>query len=239
MKAVVLAAGEGTRLRPYTKVLPKPLLPLGERPMLDIILRQLAFYGFTEITVTAHWLRDAVRLFLNMMQDELPNVKLTYVAQDKLMGTAGGISSLPNLDDTFLVMNADVLTTMNYADIVRYHKEKGAALTIGMYNKTTKISLGVLEADADNNLVGYREKPEISTPVSMGIYVYDPAVLPYVPPDDYLDLPTLAKRLMDDGKRVVVYPFNGHWIDIGKPDEFEEAQKQYESLKHEFLPSQG
>lgn len=236
MKAVILAAGEGTRLRPYTKVLPKPLLPLGERPMLDIILRQLAHYGFTEIIVTAFWLRDAVRLFLQMMQDKLPNVKITYAAQDKLMGTAGGISSLPNLDDTFLVMNADVLTTMNYADLMRYHKEKGAVLTIGMYEKKTKISLGVLQMDADNNLIGYTEKPEISTPVSMGIYVYEPSVLAYVPPDDYLDLPTLAKRLMDDQKRVVVYPFSGHWIDIGKPEEFDEAREQYERLKHEFLP---
>jgi NDP-mannose synthase len=236
MKAVILAAGEGTRLRPYTKVLPKPLLPLGERPMLDILLRQLAYYGFTEITVTAFWLRDAIRLFLQMMQSELPNVKLTYVAQDKLMGTAGGISSLPNLDDTFLVMNADVLTTMNYADLMRYHKEKGAALTIGMYPKKIKISLGVLQMDADNNLLGYAEKPESSYPVSMGIYVFDPSALPYIPPNDYMDLPTLAKRLMDDQKRVVVYPFDGHWIDIGKPEDFTEAQEQYEKLKNEFLP---
>jgi NDP-mannose synthase len=236
MKAVILAAGEGTRLRPYTKVLPKPLLPLGERPMLDIIIRQLAHFGFTEITVTAFWLRDAIKLFLQMMQAELPNVKLTYVAQDKLMGTAGGISSLPGLDDTFLVMNADVLTTMNYAELMRYHKEKGSALTIGMYPKKIKISLGLLQYDNDNNLLGYAEKPESSYPVSMGIYVFDPLVLPYVPPNDYLDIPTLAKRLMDDQKRVVVYPFDGHWIDIGKPEDFTDAQEQYERLKAEFLP---
>jgi NDP-mannose synthase len=237
MKAVILAAGEGTRLRPYTKVLPKPLLPLGERPMLDIILRQLAYYGFTEITVTAFWLRDAIRLFLTMMQDELPNVKINYVPQDKLMGTAGGISSLAGLDETFLVMNADVLTTMNYADVMRYHKEKGAALTISKYEKKIKISLGVLQMDADNNLLGYAEKPESSYPVSMGIYVFEPSVLPYVPPNDYLDIPTLAKHLMDDQKRVVVYPFEGHWIDIGKPEDFADAQEQYERLKHEFLPT--
>jgi NDP-mannose synthase len=236
MKAVILAAGEGTRLRPYTKVLPKPLLPLGERPMLDIIMRQLAYYGFTEITVTAFWLRDAIRLFLNMMQDELPNVKINYVPQDKLMGTAGGISSLPGLDETFLVMNADVLTTMNYADVMRYHKEKGASLTISKYEKKIKISLGVLQMDADNNLLGYAEKPESSYPVSMGIYVFEPSVLPLVPPNDYLDIPTLAKQLMDDKKRVVVYPFEGHWIDIGKPEDFADAQEQYERLKHEFLP---
>ncbi|NWF71302.1 MAG: NTP transferase domain-containing protein [Chloroflexi bacterium] len=237
MKAVVLAAGEGTRLRPFTKVLPKPLLPVGEKPMLDIILRQLAHYGFTEIIVTACWLRESVRLFLQTMQQELPDVQLTYVGQDKLMGTAGGISSLPGLQgEAFLVMNADVLTTMNYGDLMRYHREKQAALTIGMYEKKVKISLGVLQADADHHLLGWAEKPETVHSVSMGIYVVDPSLLTYIPPDDYMDMPTLARQLISEGKPVRVYPFHGHWIDIGRPEDFTEAQEQFERLKDEFLP---
>jgi NDP-mannose synthase len=236
MKAVVLAAGEGRRLQPFTKVLPKPLLPLGDRPMLDITLRQLAHYGFTEINVTASHLRQSIKMFLHMLQPELPGVKLNYIEQDKLMGTAGGISSIPGLDEPFLVMNGDLLTTLNFANLMRYHLEHDALLTISQYEKKEHLSLGLLETDENNNLVNYLEKPERSYPISMGIYIYDPSILERVPANDFMDLPTLAMGLVRDGKTVVIYPFDGHWIDIGKPEDFADAQKRFEERKNEFLP---
>lgn len=236
MKAVILAAGKGTRLLPYTRVLPKPLLPIGETSMLEILIRQLAHYGFDEQIITVHHLGDLVVLFIEKLQHQMPNTQFTVVRQEKLMGTAGGVSALPGLDEPFLLLNADLLTTINYAQFLNYHRQQGGLLTVGIHINRVKSAFGVLELGAEGQVRGYREKPELEHPISMGIYGCDPAVLKYIPPDDFLDAPDLVNKLVADGQKVVGYQSDAYWLDIGRPDDFARAQDEFEAHKNLFLP---
>jgi NDP-sugar pyrophosphorylase family protein len=236
MKAVILASGKGTRLLPYTRVLPKPLLPVGETPMLAILIRQLAYYGFNEQIITVHHLGDLIELFVERFQRCLPGTRLKTVRQHKLMGTVGGVSALPGLDEPFLVVNADLLTTINYADFLEYHRQCGGLLTVGIHPHRTRLAFGVLDVQADGQILGYREKPEVEYPISMGIYGCDPALLAYIPPDDYLDAPDLVNRLVADRQKVVGYKSDAYWLDMGRPDDFTRAQEEFEAHRAEFLP---
>lgn len=236
MKAVILAAGKGTRLLPYTRVLPKPLLPIGETPMLEILVRQLAHYGFDEQMITVHHLGDLIELFVERLQHRLPHIHLTLVKQEKLMGTAGGVSALPGLDEPFLLLNADLLTTINYAHFMEYHRQAGGLLTVGVHVNRVKSAFGVLDLRSDGQVMGYREKPELEHPISMGIYGCDPDLLKYIPPDDFLDAPDLVNRLVADGQKVVGYTSDAYWLDIGRPDDFARAQDEFEAHKAHFLP---
>lgn len=236
MKAVILAAGKGTRLLPYTRVLPKPLLPIGTLPMLEILIRQLAYYGFNEQIITTCYLGDLIDVFVTGLQKRLPKVGLTLVHQEKLMGTVGGVSALPGLDEPFLLVNADLLTTMNYADFMAFHRQCGADLTVGIYRDRMKSAFGVLDLDATGDVKGFREKPELEVPVSMGIYACNPAVLRHIPPDDFMDAPDLVNRMIANGERVGGYINESFWLDIGRPDDFTRAQDEFEARRAQFLP---
>jgi len=237
MKAVVLAGGKGTRLEPYTTVFPKPLVPIGHRPILDIIIRQLAYYGFRDIVLNVGYLSELIRAYFQNGINDLENVNLSYHKEPKPTGTAGSLCSIPDLTETFLVMNGDILTTLNYTKLIAYHQEKGGILTIGMHEKLQKIDLGVIETDSNNFLSSYNEKPEKEYKVSMGIYVYEPAVLKYIEPDTYLDFPHLVQRLLDNGEKVVGYPCSDFWLDIGNHEDYEMAQKEFEHMKGQLLPN--
>ncbi|PJF40419.1 MAG: nucleotidyltransferase family protein [Chloroflexi bacterium] len=240
MKAVILAAGLGTRLRPYTHVLPKPLLPLGDRPILEILIAQLVHYGYDDIIVTTSYLSHVMETYFPMIERKYASAKFTLVKQEKLMGTAGGLSSLPGLgDEPFLVMNADVLTTMDYGALMQHHLQHDGVLTIGTYRKQVKIHLGVLDLDDTGNVIGYREKPEEHFMISMGVYIYSPEVLTYVPPDDYLDLPDLTAQLLADGQIVTTFHFDGYWLDIGRMEDFETAQHIFDENRRQFLPGEA
>jgi NDP-sugar pyrophosphorylase family protein len=236
MKAVILASGKGTRLLPYTRVLPKPLLPIGGKPMLEILIRQLAYYGFDEQIITVHYLGDLIGLFVEKLQNCLPGTRLTLVHQGKLMGTAGGVSALPGLDEPFLLINADLLTTMNYAHFLDYHRQHGGLLTVGIHSNRVKLAFGILNLNTNGEITGYSEKPEVQYPISMGIYGCDPAVLQFIPPDDYLDMPDLVNRVVAHEKHVVGYPSDAYWLDVGRPEDFMKAQSEFEDHSTEFLP---
>ena len=239
MKAVILAGGKGTRLEPYTTVLPKPLLPIGDRPVLDILIRQLAYYGFQDIVLSVGYLSELIRAyFINGIKD-LSHIKLTYVKENEPTGTAGSLRSIPGLTETFLVMNGDLLTTLDYDKLISYHRQKQGILTIAMHRKRIKINLGVMETDKDGFLASYVEKPEKIYNVSMGIYVYEPDVLKYIEPDTYLDFPHLVQRLLDKGEKVVAYPCDDFWFDIGNHDDFIKAQTEFQQLKDKILPPVG
>lgn len=236
MKAVILAGGKGTRLEPYTTVLPKPLVPIGDRPILDIIIRQLAHYGFKDVVLTVGYLAELIRAYFeNGLKDSI-GVKLSYVREHEPTGTAGSLRLIPGLDDTFLVMNGDLLTTLNYRKLISYHRKKGGILTIAMHRKRMKIDLGVMEADSECNLISYTEKPEKIYSVSMGIYVYEPKVLRYIKRDKYLDFPHLVQRLLDKGEKVIVYPCDDFWLDIGNHEDFINAQKEFGAIRGKILP---
>jgi NDP-sugar pyrophosphorylase family protein len=229
MKAVILAGGKGTRLKPYTTVFPKPLMPIGDKPILEIVVKQLKSHGFDEIIMAVGHLAELIMTFFNDGRKYGINIK--YTREDKPLGTAGGLGLLKKeLNETFLMMNGDVLTTLDFSDLVNYHKKNKAIATIALKKRAVKIDFGVPEVDEGNNIVGYTEKPEMEYLVSMGVYAFDPRILEYIRPNEYLDFPDLIKKLISNGETVKGYVYVGYWLDIGRPDDYERANKEIEEI---------
>jgi len=234
MRAVILAGGKGARLAPYTTVLPKPLMPIGEMPILEIVIRQLERHGFNDLTLAVGYLAELLMAYCG--DGSKFNVKLGYSREEKPLGTAGPIALVPDLHDTFLVMNGDLLTTIDYSAMLRYHRERGALATIACYQRDVKIDLGVIEVGADNWVENYIEKPTYHYAVSMGIYLFEPEILKYIPHYQHLDLPELVTKLMKNGQRVNVFNFDGYWLDIGRHDDYERAIEEFSAHRADFLP---
>jgi NDP-sugar pyrophosphorylase family protein len=233
MRAVILAGGKGTRLAPYTTVLPKPLLPVGEMPILEIVIRQLERYGFNDLTLAVGYLAELLMAYCG--DGSKFGVKLDYSREQQPLGTAGPIASISNLNETFLVMNGDLLTTIDYGAMLKYHHERGALATIACYQRDVKIDLGVIETDSDNWVSNYIEKPTYHYTVSMGIYIFEPAILNYIPSNQHLDLPQLVLNLIKAEKKVNVFNFNGYWLDIGRHDDYELAIEEFAAHRADFL----
>jgi NDP-mannose synthase len=234
MRAVILAGGKGTRLAPYTTVLPKPLMPVGEMPILEIVIRQLVQHGFSDLTLAVGHLAELLMAYCG--DGSKFGARLEYSREDHPLGTAGPISLISNLDQTFLVMNGDLLTTIDYGAMLEYHRERGALATIACFKRDVKIDLGVIEVDPENWVANYIEKPTYHYSVSMGIYIFEPGVLKYIPIGQRLDLPELVMKLMKAEKRVNVYHFDGYWLDIGRPDDYEKAIEEFSLHRESFLP---
>jgi len=218
MKAIILAGGKGTRLAPYTKILPKPLLPIGDMPILEVILRQLKHAGIQDVVLTVGHLSGLLKTFFR--NGEELGLNITYSYEKSPLGTAGPLSLVEGLDETFVVANGDVLTTLDLSDLIRFHKEQKALTTIAMHHREVKIDYGVLEWNGHNQIVSYTEKPSIDYWVSMGVYIFEPAVLAYIPKGQYLDFPDLVKKLLAAGENVAGYRFDGYWQDLGRPDDY-------------------
>jgi NDP-sugar pyrophosphorylase family protein len=237
-QAVILAGGKGTRLAPYTTVLPKPLLPIGEAPILDVVIRQLAGYGFGNITLAVGYLAHLIEAVLQ--DGSRHGVSLAYHREDEPLGTVGPLATMENLDGTFLMMNGDVLTTLDYGELYSAHLLSGNLLTVSTHIRTLRSDYGVLELDGDNGstrrVAGFREKPEFDHSVSMGVYVVDSRVRDYIPAGEAFDLPQLVWRLLEEGEQVGAYGYDGFWLDIGRHEDYAEAVVQYEELKDRFLP---
>lgn len=228
MKAVILAGGKGTRLKPYTTVFPKPLMPIGDKPILEIVIQQLKSYGFNEITIAVGHLAELIMTFFN--DGSKHGIKIRYTREDKPLGTAGPLALIKDeLKETFLMMNGDVLATIDYSDLINYHKRNKAIATIALNKREVHIDFGVVEID-DSKIVKYTEKPKISYLVSMGVYVFEPEILKYIRPNEYLDFPDLIKRLISNEETVKGYVYDGYWLDIGRPDDYERANKEIEVI---------
>ena len=232
MKAVILAGGKGTRLAPYTTVLPKPLMPIVDMPILEIVLKQLKGCGFSDIAIAVGHLASLIKAYFGDGSDF--GVRIQYILEATPLGTAGPLGNIEGLNDTFLVMNGDILTDLDYAKLVDYHRESGATMTIATHRRTVKIDFGVLET-ADGDVSKYIEKPTLEYLVSMGVYVMQPAVRDQIKRGEYLDLPDLVRLLLASGERVHTYPFEGRWLDIGRQEDFAEAQAQFEEHRDHFL----
>jgi NDP-mannose synthase len=234
MKAVVLAGGKGTRLAPYTRVLPKPLMPIGDMPILEILIRQMKNEGIDEVVLTVGHMAGLMRAFFSDGNDF--GIHVRYSVEEHPLGTAGPLAMVDGLEDTFLVTNGDVLTTLRFGDLVKFHKEQDAAATIAMHRRKVRIDLGVILCNGGADVVGYIEKPTYDYSVSMGIYVFEPRVLQYIPKGEYLDFPNLVHKLLGAREKVVGYPFEGYWQDLGRPDDYEQAGLDFERMRSEFLP---
>ena len=234
MKAVVLAGGKGTRLAPYTKILPKPLMPIGDMPILEVLLRQMKRAGINDVILTVGHLAELLHAFFQ--GGERYDLQIDYSIEDKPLGTAGPLSLVADrLTDTFLVTNGDVLTTLDLQKLIRSHKDSGAAATIASHVRQVNIDLGVLQVNSSNELTGYIEKPSYDFFVSMGIYVFEPRALDFIPTNQYLDFPDLVLKLIDAGESVKSYRFDGYWQDLGRQDDYERAVADFDRLKTEFL----
>jgi NDP-sugar pyrophosphorylase family protein len=237
-KAVILAGGKGSRLSPYTTVLPKPLLPVGDRAILDVVVRQLRGHGFTDLTLAVGYLAHLIQAVLG--NGTRHGVSIEYHEERQPLGTAGALGTVENLDETFLAMNGDVLTALDYARLYRLHCEAGNLMTIATHRRVVSTDYGVIHEDGmlgeTRRVTGYEEKPEIPYTVSMGVYVFEPAVLNYIEPAVYLDLPDLVLRLLDEGEQVAHYLYDGYWLDIGRHDDYEKAISEYEQLKDTLWP---
>jgi NDP-sugar pyrophosphorylase family protein len=228
IRAVILAGGKGTRLMPLTENIPKPLVPVGGLPILEIIVRQLRHFGIEDLTLSVGHLHGLLESHFG--DGSAWGVGIDYSHETDPLGTAGPIALVERLSDPFLVLNGDLLCSIDYAALIEQHRSSGAMVTIASYPKEVKIELGVLETEGDR-LVDYVEKPVIPYRVSMGIYAMSPSVLSAIPKGQRFDLPDLIKRLIADGQRVNLYRFDGYWRDIGTMDEYAAANEEFESVR--------
>jgi NDP-sugar pyrophosphorylase family protein len=233
-RAVILAGGKGTRLKPYTITFPKPLVPVGEMPILEIVIRQLKAAGFSHVTMAVGHLAELMMAYFG--DGSKWGIEIEYSREEKSLGTVGPLALIEDLPEVFLVMNGDVLTTLPYADFYDYHVNSGAEITIACHRCNTQIDLGVIEFDGRLEVTGYREKPVLPYDVSMGVYLFNRSVLETFQAGDYVDFPTVVQTLIGQGKPVKVYISDSEWLDIGRPDDYAEASERFEELRDQFLP---
>ncbi len=234
LPAVILAGGKGTRLAPFTTVFPKPLMPLDDMPILEIVIRQLRAVGIRNITLSVGYLSSLLQAYFN--DGKKWDVDIRYSSENTPLGTAGPIALVDGLDRTFLVMNGDLLTTMDYFELYSFHKSRGSLVTVSTFTKHVKIDLGVLEQFTDGRISDYIEKPSFDYQVSMGIYLMEPEVLKFIPREQRLDLPDLVRNLIARGEKVFGYPFKGKWLDIGRQEDYAAAIDIFRNSRSEFLP---
>ena len=236
MKAIVLAGGKGTRLAPYTYILPKPLMPIGDMPILEVLLRQMKRAGIEDVILTVGHLAQLLRTFF--LDGSQWGVNITYSHEQTPLGTAGPLSLIEGLDSTFLVTNGDVLTTLDLQELLAFHRAQESIATIAVHHRQVKIDLGVVQWNGGNCISGYIEKPTYDYTVSMGIYVFEPRVMNYIPFNMYLDFPDLVLKLIAAGEKVTGYSFNGYWMDLGRPDDYAQAAKDFMNMRTQFLPEE-
>lgn len=230
MQVLILAGGQGTRLKPFTNVIPKPLVPVGEYPILEIVLRQLSRSGVKRVTLAVSHLARLIEAFFG--NGERLGLDITYSLEESPLGTAGPIRLIDPVDDDFLVMNGDLLTTIDYADLFRQHTSSGAAATIATFKKEVKIDLGVLDLDGER-LINYIEKPTYDFTVSIGIYALHRRVIGYIPGGKF-DMPDLILALCKAGEKIVCYSGDYDWLDIGRLDDYEQAVTRFETNREAY-----
>lgn len=233
MQAIILAGGKGVRLKPYTTSFPKSLVPVGDYPILEIIIMQLKKNGFDKITLAVGHLASLIQAYFD--NGKKWGVEITYSFEEKPLGTAGPVKKISNPEENFLVLNSDDLTDLNYLDFYNNHIKSKSAVTISRFIKRVKIDFGVIQANDDHFLNDYIEKPEYTFGVSMGIYAFNRKALDFIPEDTYYDFPQLIKTLISKKIPVTCYDHDGFWLDIGRPEDYETATAKFDELKTKIL----
>ncbi len=231
-RAIILAGGKGTRLRPYTVVLPKPLMPIGEFPILEVIIKQLASAGFDHITMAVNHQAEIIKAFF--VDGAKWGIRIDYSLEDQPLGTMGPLKLISDLPPHFLVMNGDILTDLDFAGFHDTHVAEGGVFSISSHRREQLIDYGVLETE-NGRLTGLREKPRMHYEVSMGVYMMSRQALPHVPEGRYYGFDQLMHDLISAGEAVAVRHFDGYWLDIGRPDDYAAAIDIFEKSSHTFL----
>lgn len=232
-RAVVLAGGLGTRMRPYTQVLPKPLMPIGEYPILEVVVRQLAVRGFDRVTIAVNHQAELIKAFFG--DGAKWGVSIDYSLEHEPLGTIAPLRLIPDLPDHFLVMNGDVLTDLDYGDFHAAHTDADRLFTISSYQREQRVDYGVLATSPQGTLEAFREKPVTGYEVSMGIYMVSRRVLGHIPAHGRFGFDDLMHRLLATHETVHVRRFGGYWLDIGRPDDYERAIDEFPHMKPRLL----
>ncbi|MEM9008945.1 MAG: sugar phosphate nucleotidyltransferase [Cyanobacteria bacterium P01_F01_bin.86] len=232
-RAIILAGGKGTRLRPYTLVLPKPLMPIGDYPILELVVRQLTAHGFDHITMAVNHQAELIKAFFG--DGSKWSVKIDYSMEDRPLSTMGPLKLIKDLPDNFLVMNGDILTDLDYQVFYDTHSKNQRNFTISAHSRIQKIDYGVLESNDRSELIKFREKPETLYQVSMGIYMLNKSVLDYIPEDSAFGFDDLMLKLLEHSVPVKVEPFSGYWLDIGRPDDYMQATEEFDDMRSRFI----
>lgn len=233
MRAIILAGGQGTRLRPYTTHIPKPLVPIGnEMPILEIIIRQLAKNGFGRITIAVNHLANLIMAFFG--DGSRWGVKIDYSVEDQPLSTIGPLTLIEDLPDDFLVMNGDILCNLDYRQFYEYHVHRRNLVTVSTAKRASQIDFGVLEADQDCKITAFIEKPTYHFDVSMGIYCINRSVIEAIPRNTRYGFDNLMLDGIRDNKGYEVRPFNGEWLDIGRPEDYDYCNDNYPLIKQKL-----
>ena len=232
-RAIILAGGKGTRLRPFTRILPKPLMPIGKFSILEIVIRQLKYYGFKHITITVNHQAKLIKAFFG--NGKKFNVFIDYALLKKPLGTMGPLKGIKNLPKNFLVMNGDILTDLNFNKLYNSHNKNKNLFTISSYKRNELIDYGLLEINKKNILDKFIEKPSKTYRVSMGVYVIKKNILKYIPDNKFFGFDNLMHKILKLKKNVKVLNHSGYWLDIGKPDDYVKATKQFKKMKNKLL----
>ncbi len=233
MQAIILAGGLGSRLRPFTTTIPKPLVPIGDRAILEVVLEQLRHHGVTDVVMAVNHMAHLVKAFFGT--GERLGLSITYSVEDQPLGTAAPLRLIDGLEDHFLVLNGDVLTTLDFGGFFEEHRAQDRTATIATYRKEQKIDLGVLEVE-DGLMRNYIEKPIEHFTVSMGIYAMSRRVLDYIPAQGHFDLPNLMLALRHAGVPIHCHEMTGEWLDIGRIEDYETACQLFEQNREKYLP---
>ena len=231
---VVLAGGKGTRLAPYTTVLPKPLMPVCDQPILQIVLEQLRHHGFRNVVVSVGHLAELIMAFFADGRKWGMNIR--YAIEETPLGTIGPLRSIDELGDDFVVMNGDLLTDLDYGAFFDHHRGAGHLATVATATREVQISLGVLEFDAARRMTAFREKPTHTYAVSMGIYAFNRDILATIPPTEKYGFDELMLDMLAAGRPTHVYPHTGLWLDIGRHEDYAAASTIFEQQRERLLP---
>lgn len=233
-RAVILAGGKGTRLKPYTVCIPKPLVPLDDLPILEVVIRRLASQGFGHITLAVNHLADLIRAFFG--DGSKWGIHIDYSLEPEPLSTMAPLRLIPDLPEHFLVMNGDVLTDMDFRAFLEDHRRRGDLFTVATQEREVLIDYGVLESGPDGLLTAFREKPRLRYRVSTGIYAASREVLDLIPPGRRFGFDDLMLELLRRGRPARSVPFDGVWFDIGRPEDYEKATEFFLRHRNLFLP---
>jgi len=234
MRAIILAGGKGTRLRPYTYTLPKPLMPIGgEMPILEIILKQLKNHGFREVTITVNYMAKIIQAFFGDGKEW--GLEIDYSLEQKPLGTVGPLTLINNLPETFLVMNGDLLTDLNYKEFYEWHKEKSNDISVATFKRMTQNDSGVLYYDNNLNIYDFKEKPIDFHHISMGIYILNKSVIDPLPKNEKVGFDQLIINAIKNKLRIMAYPHTSYWLDIGSNSDYEKANEYFIKNREQIL----